>query len=213
MNDLKNINAAYVFTATVIIIILAVVAYFYYNNPQTVQTETATTTATTTEERVQSTSNTDANKDTMAQKSETETVAPASNSESTSSAGDSPLQVTVQSTPQSPAELGPRQKATSPALALKFFAEAMTARDYERAASYFTPHLQDPFQESFEEKDPGATYPTVSAYFNGEVEEVQLVDPKYGIYEIAVYPQGSQLPFRPRFAYDASIGEYVILEL
>ncbi|MDP2650111.1 MAG: hypothetical protein Q8P16_00930, partial [bacterium] len=109
-------------------------------------------------------------------------------------------------------ELGPRQRADSAASALAFFAEAMVANDYERAASYFSANVRDSYRASFEGQN-GAQHAVVRAYYGGTVEDVQLVDPKYGIYEIAVYPAGSPLPFRPRFAYNAEAGEYVILEL
>jgi len=110
-------------------------------------------------------------------------------------------------------ELGPRQKASSAEAALQFFVEAMEANDYDRAASYFHSNVQAQHRASFEEGASGSQHVVVRAYRSGTVEEGKFVDEQYGIYEIAVYPQGSQLPYRPRFAYDASVGEWTILEL
>lgn len=107
----------------------------------------------------------------------------------------------------------PRKEATSPAEALQYFALAQQAQDIERALTYFHPSVQEQYRNSFETEYKNKIHPVALAYTTGKVDDVQLVEPRQGLYEIAVYPAGSQIPFRPRFVYESTTGEFVILEL
>lgn len=107
----------------------------------------------------------------------------------------------------------PRIRAGSAEEALRYFVEAMLESDYDLAVSYFSKNVQDSYKGAFSEHASGARFSVVQAYINGKVDRAEVVDPANGIYEIAVYPAGSQLAFRPRLAYDSSVGEFVILEL
>lgn len=132
-----------------------------------------------------------------------------------SSASLSPMPAEQQTEGSEPQEVtqSPRRVADSAATALDAFAAAMRANNVERALSYFAPRVREQYRESFMQWNSPAAHPVVQAYYSGTVDPVELIDPDFGLYEIAVYPRGSQLPFRLNFAYSSEVGEYIILEL
>lgn len=159
---------------------------------------------------------------------ETEKPAPSGDfeNESASSVGDMaiaentlasllPMPAEQQTEGSEPQEVtqSPRRVADSAATALDAFAAAMRENNVERALSYFAPRVREQYRESFMQWNSPAAHPVVQAYYSGTVDPVELIDPDFGLYEIAVYPRGSQLPFRLNFAYSSEVGEYVILEL
>lgn len=110
-------------------------------------------------------------------------------------------------------DLGPRQKASLPGDALLFFVEAASAGDVDRAVSYMHHSIQDPYRVTLEGKYKERLHPVVYSYLYGTVENVELIEPESGLYEIAVYPGVSGLPFRVNIRYDNTVGEFVITEL
>tara|TARA_B100000745_G_scaffold243516_1_gene165812 strand:+ start:2430 stop:3041 length:612 start_codon:yes stop_codon:yes gene_type:complete len=127
--------------------------------------------------------------------------------------GKTSSQSSVENKPITKKELGPRLAATdSPRAALDYFAEAMQAGNYERALSYFSESVKDSYSESFKEyEEKGIQHPVVTAYFSGTVGEVELAQPKSGIYEIRVIPQGQTNGYSLYFFFEN--GEFVIWEL
>ena len=198
MNNIKNTHIA---GGVVLLIVAGLAIYFYAPTRQERPEITEGHTATTTQEKTATTTEGD-----TATETDVQTTSKTANTRPK-------LEVSVVNEPLPKIALGPRQKADSPASALKFFAEAMVAKDYARASSYFNSEAQAQYQASFEQDYKELQHPIVRAYYDGKVEEAQLVDPIDGLYEIAVYPLGSSLAYRPRFAYSASAGEFVILEL
>ncbi len=111
-------------------------------------------------------------------------------------------------------DLGPRKKAGSPAAALQYFAEAMKAGDRERAISYFGADQQEQYRRVFKNEFTGLQHPVVTAYFNGKVDDAELIQPRYGLYEIRVYPtKDSESSFSVNTLYDSTAGEFVLTEL
>jgi len=119
----------------------------------------------------------------------------------------------VETVPFIKKDLGPRQSATnSPRAALDYFAEAMQARDYERALSYFAESVKDGYRTSFEGyEEKGTHHPVVEAYFLGTIGDVVLSQPQHGIYEIRITPKGATNGYTTYFFFEN--GEFVIWEL
>jgi len=109
--------------------------------------------------------------------------------------------------------LGPRVRADSPSAALKYFAEAIAGDDVERALSYMRADVQEQYRAAFETHYQTKPHPVVVAYYNGTVKDSKLIEPKYGWYEIDVYPSGSTLPYKIYAEYDSSVGAFVLTEL
>jgi len=126
----------------------------------------------------------------------------------------SPTQDTREEFPPTPIELGPRQKAELPGDALRLFAEAMKAGDRERALSYFIANQQEQYRNVFEKENKDKQHPVVTAYYNGRVGTAELIQPKYGLYEIIVYPTPNAINgFSINALYDSTVGEFVLTEL
>ncbi len=213
MEKLKNKDALYALTAVIILLAVGIGLYAYTANKKValpadtgmVEEEQRETTG---DESATTTPQSDESADTP----RTETAqSQTTNTQPAAAAGAG----TAQNTQQVPqVDLGPRQVADSPASALYYFARAMSVKDTERALTYIEPSARASYRVAFEQRAAReALHPVVQAYYTGDVADVELVDPEYGIYEIAVYPKGSQLPFRVRFAYNAQAGEFLILEL
>ena len=127
----------------------------------------------------------------------------------------SPLRFSVESGPglQEKKDLGPRLPATgSPLAALQYAAEAMQAGDLERSLSYFSEDVKDSYRTSFVTGYEGKMHPVLGAFLSGTTDPVELIQPEYGLYEIAIYQNGSTVPYRAYFRFDGSVGEFVITE-
>lgn len=199
---MEYINQRNLIIATGLLVVIALGGFAYFYAPVVDDVTPSTDevaemldeTATTTPQETDTTENESTGETTVTVTQETQTTTPAP-------------QAIVKK------DLGPRQKADSPNSALTFFAEAMVANDFERAASYFFPHLRAQYQAEFEAAGRmGAQHAVVSSYYSGTVDPVELIDPDNGIYEIAVYPLGSPLPFRTNYAYNAETGEFLFTE-
>ena len=111
-------------------------------------------------------------------------------------------------------DLNMRQPAKTPIDAVEFFAKALENGDIDRAISYFKLEVQDGYRKSFEEyASNGHIHPVAQAFLNGVVDPVRLIDSLSGIYEIAIYPNASSLPFRVNVMYDNRTQEFVVTEL
>jgi len=199
---MEYINQRNIAITAVLIVVIALGGYAYVTNSSQENGKSIGAETETAEGEVATS--------TMAQESD-DTGSAETTSQTTTAAQET--QVTTKPAKLEKKDLGPRQKAESPGDALRLFAEAMVANDFERAASYFSPEFQAQFQAEFEAKGkPGAQHLVVYAYYNGKVDSVELIDPQNGIYEIAVYPPASPFPFRTNYTYNAEVQEFVMTE-
>lgn len=111
-------------------------------------------------------------------------------------------------------ELGPREPATvSPVAALELSVEAMQSGDLERSLSYFSNDVRDAYRTAFTTEYKDTLHPVFVAYLSGTTDPVELIQPEYGLYEVMVYPAGSELGYSVNMVYDSSTAEFVITEL
>ncbi len=203
IDAMEYINQRNLIIAAGLLVVIALGAYAYFNGAAQNEVPGLVTELETVEEGAATTT----------QQQEDETTATVATETTATAQGTTQQQETTQApTKAEKKELGPRQKAGSPGDALRLFAEAMVANDAQRAASYFSPHLQADYEASFNTYNDMARHPVVFAYYNGKVDPVQLIDPDNGIYEIAVYPGGGPLPFRTNYMFNADMQEFVITE-
>lgn len=199
---MNNIQSTH-FVAGAAIIVLAGLAFYFYTPNSNLSDIEPEQTATTTEQDIATTTE---------EGPETDAQTP-----NEVGSGKAKLELTFESapTPQSGPTviLGPRKKATSPTEALEFFAEALAAQNVERAVSYFRKDVQEGYRTAFTTRYKDEQHPVVTAYYDGDVKEVELLDPSYGLYEIRVHPKNSPRGYTVNFVYDNSVGEFVILEL
>ncbi len=112
-----------------------------------------------------------------------------------------------------PVALGARMPADSPASALQFFVEAVEVKDTERAVSYTHTNIKDQIRASIETKDSSLARMIATLYRSGRVGDVELVEPREGLYQIMLYPAGAELGYTTRYIYDTDTHEFVIVDL